>query len=686
MNYMDKYKTIGNNSNNYFDNQPPEQKIESKIGIKDIGQTVTEGSRFGTLIKTSMDAIKKGTSQIELQLGMGGGAENVGAESYGNEARQALREVARANQINFSSVHAPTQIGNLSGFDQRQNNFSDEIRASSIDEIKKAIKFAADVGGKAVVVHTGEFQRDMSEAQWNREIGDGEDKVHEFLSYPSEKEQQVHYLVDKRTGKLITDVKKNQVVYEPVYKTLEGNDHIFVDRDGNPIAHDEYDKRVPLLNEDKTGVKVERRDFEYYRKLADEYNKNFLKNGKPKKTAAQMFIESKLHNQIMQNQGWANYRNEDVTQTNALLEQIDKDIEFVEKNNIDNLSEEQKISYLSSQKYIDLNDEDMKKIKNNTPIREILKDRYDKFLKKRDYSMDMNSSYETSAKETQETIKNIMSVENYAKEKSLNSYAELGLYAMEESSRKDVKDSVFVAPENIFPEMGYGSHPEELIELVEDARNRMIKFLTNKKIEDPNGSVDENGNIKMINNPYYQGINEKEAEKKAKEHIKATLDTQHAGMWWKHFQPLHGETTEQRKKRFDEWYLKMIDKMHEKDIIGNIHLVDAIGGGHHHLPAGQGNLPVVKAMEKLKEKGFKGSINSEAHGEEALFGPGRMLTKTWEAFNSPISFSDYGISAPTPAFGDVSGFYGNHIQSPYFAFGSYVPSNDWRLWSEVPFE
>jgi sugar phosphate isomerase/epimerase len=686
---LPKKADYSDNSLNYFDNPSPEQKIESKIGIRDIGQTVTEGSRFGTLIKTSMDAIKKGTSQMELQLGMGGGAEAVGAESYGNEAREALREIARANQIEFTSVHAPTQIGNLSGFDQRQNNFSDEIRASSLDEIKKAIRFAADVGGKAVVVHTGEFQRDMSEAKWNREIDDKGNTVHEFLSFPSEKTQQVHYLVDKRTGKLITDVKKNQVVYEPRFRTLEGDDNVFVDRDGNPIAFDDYENRVPILNKDKTGFEVERRDFSYFQKVAENHNKNIEDKSKHK-TAAQMFIESRLQNQILQSKGHAKYYSQHLKEFTKQKDELSKQIDFVKNNNLDGLTNEQKISYLASNGILKTNDPEyddyLKLIEENKPLSEIIKKKINDIDSEEKRIFEMNSSYSSSAKETEETIKNISTVENYAKEQSLKSYAELGIYAMEESNRKDVNNPVFVAPENIFPEMGYGSHPEELIELVKTARGKMIEFLTEKKINDPNGTVDENGNPIKINNPYYQGINKSQAEKEAKEHIKATLDTQHLGMWWKHFQPLHGETTDQRKKRFDDWYMKMVEKMQKEDIIGNIHLVDAMGAGHHHLPAGQGNLPVVKAIEFLKEKGFKGSINSEAHGEEGMFGAGRMLTKTWEAFNSPISFSNYGISSPTPSWGDVSGFYGRHVQSPYFIFGSYVPSNDWRLWSEVPFE
>ena len=39
----------------------------------------------------------------------------------------------------------------------------------SLDELKRAIKFASDVGqGGPVVVHTGEFSRPIVDAAWNQ--------------------------------------------------------------------------------------------------------------------------------------------------------------------------------------------------------------------------------------------------------------------------------------------------------------------------------------------------------------------------------------------------------------------------------------------------------------------------------------------------------------------------------------
>jgi hypothetical protein len=129
----------------------------------------------------------------------------------------------------------------------------------------------------------------------------------------------------------------------------------------------------------------------------------------------------------------------------------------------------------------------------------------------------------------------------------------------------------------------------------------------------------------------------------------------------------------------------VVYKLEKEDIIGHIHVVDAIGAGHQHLPAGQGNLPIKKALEYLKGKDYKGTMISEAYGEDATHGQGRILTETWRHFGSPIRSSGYAMGAPG-RWPDVQWSYFNKMRQPYFVFGSYSPSNDWQLWSQVPFE
>lgn len=682
--------------------QPAQPNIESPISIKDIGQSVTEGSRFGSLVQTSQQAIKFGTQKIEMALGMGGGHEQVGAENYGNDARQALRELSRANQVEFVSTHSPTQVGNLSGFNPQQGSFSEHQRQEGLEEVKKAIKFAGDVAqGGAVVVHTGEHWRDMSDQKWSKDnISVEEDKLtpaqkkyvrdkqfREFKSYPSEDADATHYLVDRRTGKLIQDVKKNVRLYEPAYKhkyDKKGNWY-YVDKDDNPIKPwDVFEKGVPLDDKESgSGVKVEAWKWDDFEKMADAYREE---NNEPI-TAAQMYMRARLHSQKKQSKGMGYYHSRGYEQVQEQINKANERLKNLERADEDNISEEEKISMLTNiQNEFGTGSEEINKaIREGKKPSEFLKNDILGTLNRRREEMEaLSTHYKTSEREVDENMNNILSVDQYAQNKSINSYAELGITAMEESQRPEVKKPIFVAPENIFPEMGYASHPDEIISLVQRSRDRMIDMLTKEKIEDPSGALDEDGNPREIINPYYKGISKKKAEEEAKEHIKMTLDTQHLGMWWKHFQPLPGETYDQRKERFNKWYKKMVQKLHDKEVIGHVHLVDSMGSGHNHLPAGQGNLPVYEAIEYLQSKGYKGTIISEAHGEEANFGQGRIVSETWKHFGSPIK--SYGAGGPNPSFGSVKSGYFSNVQSPYFIFGGYVPSNEWKLWSEVPFE
>jgi len=77
---------------------------------------------------------------------------------------------------------------------------------------------------------------------------------------------------------------------------------------------------------------------------------------------------------------------------------------------------------------------------------------------------------------------------------------------------------------------------------------------------------------------------------------------------------------------------------------------------------------------------------SEGYGEDSLFGAGRQMTETWRAFGSPIFRGDWGGGGAPQRWTDVQHGYFRQMQSPYFIFGAYSPSNDWQLWSQVPLE
>jgi len=663
------------------------------IGIKELGMSVTEGSRFGSLVQTASQAIRLGAGSIELATIQGGG-EPGGAEGYGHEARQALRELARANSISYTSVHTPQNtVGNLSGYNYQERGFNDEFRHRSMEEVKKAITFAADVNAGAVVVHTGEALRDMSTAPWNREIRPG---VKEFLSYEEEPGRQVLYMVDDRTGKLVTEVRKSQVVFEPKFKKAfnpETGYEEYVDKDGkflNERNEEDLFRRVPIWNKEQVRFETDRRDWHYFVDLAKRWNDRYPRKDNAGKenpwSPEELFFRKQMETQMLQARGSSLFHGQRYDDYLKERKEILKLIEYYKKIEATVppeeawkiMIEEGKVKGYSGGLVAQMAGKERKLP--TQVLKEALED-VDRSIK---YTNEASSAADAQADQYAETIKHVLPVHKYAKEKTSMSYAQAGIMAMEETKLKKTKRDVFVAPENLFPEMGYGTHPDELIELVTDGRKKMVELLTKKQIPSFREERDEHGNLKMVTNPYYRGMSEQEAKKIADRHIKATFDTQHLGMWWAHFQPLQGETVDQRKKRFDKWYQDQVVKLEKSGIIGHIHAVDAFGAGHHHLPIGEGNLPVKWTLEYLKSKGYKGTMISEGW-EENRIDPGRQLTASWRHLGTNIS-SGFAVGAPSRSWQDVQFGYFTQMQSPYFIFGSYSPSNDWQLWSQVPLE
>lgn len=674
------------------------------IRTGELGMSVTEGSRFGSLIQTATEAVRQGVKSIELATIQGGG-EPGGVESYGWEARQALRELAKANSVYFSSIHTPANtVGNLSGFNYQERGFNDEFRHRSLEEVKKSIVFAADVGAGAVVVHTGEAQRDMSMANWNREIAPG---VKQFLSFDEEPGRQVLYMVDDRSGRLITEVRKSQLIYEPKFKMLKDQNGVdrYVDKDGNILDDKNMEdlfKRVPIWNSERTKFESEARTWDYFVNLSSRWNKEFQRKdphtGKVVEwTPEEMFFRKQIEAQILSSRGNSLYHGreyDNMIHDRQKLLSAQKYYQKVEDQLKEKAPEEMyKLQQMMAGMRSHWGREAQRFIPEEKKLpTEIIKQALRDIDLQMKYTHEASATADSRADEMEETLRHVQPVARYAKEKTSWSYAEAAILAMEQTKKNPhAKRDVFLAPENIFPEMGFGSHPQELIELVQDARTKMVQLLTAKQIPNPHEIryVDPNTKeqkLKMIANPYYTGMNQHEAEEYAKRHIKATLDTQHLGMWWKHFQPLPGETVDQRRDRFNKWYGEQVDQLVKADVLGHIHAVDAMGGGHHHLPIGQGNLPVKWALERLKKSGFKGTMVSEGWEEDARFGKGRQISVSWRNLGSPFVGKGYSVSAPSNAWSDVRDSYFRSMQSPYFVFGAYAPSNDWQLWTQVPME
>ena len=105
--------------------------------------------------------IRQGAQAVELGfIGTGKGSAGQGnftPGTVGIPEREAIRDIAKVNDVKISSVHASMKIQGLAGFDGRQG-FSEAKRAMDMEEVKRTIDFAGDVtDGGAIVVHTGEF-------------------------------------------------------------------------------------------------------------------------------------------------------------------------------------------------------------------------------------------------------------------------------------------------------------------------------------------------------------------------------------------------------------------------------------------------------------------------------------------------------------------------------------------------
>ncbi len=680
------------------------------ITTSEFGQTVSEGGRQGTLIQSATAAIRAGVGTIELSTSMGGGQEPyVGAEAYGKEARQALREMAEVNKVQLVSVHTPTQIGNLSGL--TQEGFKDEYRLSGIEEVKKAINFAVDVNrGGAIVVHTGEYQRPISDQEWaKRKNPDGTqmkdqegNPIYEFVGYQEEPGRAVYYMVDDRDGRIISSVRKNQEVYEPVYITakdrgltgkrdpktgyvFEGDDYV----DMNDHYIDETDpdslfNRVPVWNSEKSNFETVKRNWDYFENKSKKWNKKYPDQ---EKTTEDMFYKTQMEEQIHQARGMSLYHAQRYEEERRDLEKMRKAKVFYDKLEGATSEEEKwKLKREFSSYALHLVPPDIK-----LPS-EYLKEKIKQYEHHLRHTHESSASADARAETLKDSLRHVKPVSQYAMEQSMKSYAEAGIFAMQQTDSNKLKKDIFVAPENIWPEMGYGAHPEELIELVSNARKEMVHYLTSPQIKDPHGRRDKDGNLIIIKNEWYRpGINKEQAWNEAQQHIKATFDTQHLGMWRKHFLPKHlpgkgrMENKEETDKRFNKWYMEQVEKLEESGIIGHLHVVDSMGSTHAHLPAGQGAFPVIDAIRYLKEKGYTGTMASEGFAEE-VYGPGRIITAPWRAMGAPIT-GGYGIPPVSSArWSDVQHGYFGRTQPPMFIFGAYSPSNEWQLWSEVPME
>jgi hypothetical protein len=569
--------------------------------------------------KKALDQLKskmfEGASAVEIGfMGAGKGSYGQGQttpEMHGREEREAIRQMAKINEVNLST-HASIAVGNLSGLDIQNSRFSPEMKQNNINEIKRTIDFAADTTqGGPVVVHTGEFPREIYE------IGE------KFEAYPEEVKKAPVYLVDKRDGRLMP-LRRDIEVPEPKMK----NGEYVRDKDGL--------------------IEFEPQKFEYFEKKAKE------KNEDPGVYFYKEYLKKSYDMNRSEQERWGFHAQEIGDELKVLKKEREECKKFISLADNKDYAKRIYIKRLKDAKILseaqEIKDPEKYKEYLNDPEK-VLNETIEKLEKSYKSYDDVSLSHGRQAAETQQMMDNIIPVKQYGVKESADAVAQLGVYAYKKEKDANLKKPLFIAPENIFPEGGYGSSPKELKELILESRKSMTERLVKQ-----------------------EHMSEEEAKRIAKDHVKATFDIGHAYTWKKFFKG--------SEKEFNQWLKNQVDELTEDGIIGHVHLSDNFGYHDEHLEPGQGSVPIQDFVKHMQLKDYKGQFIVE-WGAQSPEESWRVMTEAWRVLGSPI----YRIDTTSMSWTDIEHSYITPRASPNYLVGEgIVPSKDWTLWSETQLE
>lgn len=612
----------------YYHSMDREYNAEALMPLREIGVSIMATK---DAIQPLIAKIREGASKVEIGfMGRGKGSifgGQITPESVDSQQREAIRQLAKVNRVDLST-HATVATGGFAGLGQR--GFDEAVRQDNINEIKRAVDFAADTAeGGAVTLHADEFPRPLFDIEKRDDV--------EFLAHPHEKEQASFYLVDSETGDIIKSVQKNVPLHLPVTEK---------DDDGKEIL-DEFKQPIPIYDPEKKEFKLEKVEWDKIVELTEKHNEN---NPDDQLTPEKMYYKKQVQSKMQQLQGERLWHMQDYKHLTEQKERIAQDVKMhkkLESGMTEEQQEEYKKSYSDSEGLI-------------RPIRKLPSERLDEELSKIKHQLariqQSAVSYQEQLQDYEEQMDRIVPIKEYAVEKSADSIAQAGAYAYEIEQEKglnqDGKKPLFISPENLFPEK-YGSHPQELKELIMKSRERMAEML---KQEHP-------------------GLSSSKAKHIAQDHIKATIDVGHLNTWRKFFQKEEGESISDANDRFKDWLLDQMDDLNENKIVGHLHITDNFGYHDEHLTPGMGSAPIKEFVEKMKKAGVRDMVvepgaQDPAKQYEALYGG-------WKLFGHSI----YGISAPGKKkldWGAVEHSYFGQNNPPYFLFGEMALSEEYR--------
>ncbi len=690
------------------------------LGVKDIGMSVPMGISAAN-VAGIYSKIRMGAGNIEIQFpGYRTGSRNAQTpEMLGEDQRQAIRELSLANEVKFTT-HASFQLMGMMGRDER-GNFSVYNATQDLFELKRAIDFQADLGGGSVVIHSGEFERPMTDMYLDDETGrlnlarDPSGRLLFRQAHVQEVDAQFT-LLDDRTSAKIETVQKDRLVAHPDWRRAKddywGYDNLdkpesqkqkilikkgdYIDYQNKKII-DPYDPsrgRVPEFDEQKRIFKVRLKSFEDFRKESEEYNKYFeeKKRRKPnyyeKMYPEEAYVRATLDAQEGIARGWSlqfSARAQIWVKAINKLEEAKKFYEQLDKS----VPDDEKWKILREDRELLEATGGFAPGEFKHPLELINKRLFD-VTRNLEYERSTAASQEQQAQDTHETKDHIVTPIKRLERHGARLYAEAGVHALRKT--KDPNNPVTVAVEHIFPER-FGGHLEELKWIIKKSRERMVDLLTKPEIEygaslAPEAITPEKLKEGIMQpNPYYMGVSKEEARQLAERHIKATLDTGHINLWRKYWQDDPHLTREQNDEDFKRWVLNQVESLAKEKMIGNVHLADNYGYHDDHLAPGQGNSPVREIMAILQKYGYDKAVTVEPGADASTdLSDFHGLMKTWRFFGSPVYGIGFGGPRVPQTWSDVQYSFFGQNKPPYYVFGPYAPSNDWTLWSAVPLE
>lgn len=631
---------------------------ESIIPMEKVGASTNPFQHQTEALKAR---IFHGASRIEFSFfGQGkSNKEQPSPESFGRREREDMRALAEFNKVK-TTTHATVGITGLSGY--HQNSFNDDVKKNAIDELKRAIDFASEAStGGAVVFHTGEAPRSMYSRWKNGEA--------QFWKNPEEKKEEEHYLVDPISQQVIARIKENEEVAFPIIDRDKNGNMIYLkDENGNDVVDDILGEKIPQYKIVDGNIQTEIKTFEQFRKAEENkiisHNKNI--NEQDQKKIIKDFFRAQQMKELLYMVGQAKGFERNYTHG---LEQRDKIIKALNfyKELKENIPEEDWWKYKETirehQAFIPGDAKD--------PVK-YLKEQLQENEKNIGYGREVALSGRRQAKETLRKIERSLLVEDYAHKRAVESMEDAAMYALEQTEKRIrlgdkliEKNPLYISPESVQPE-SYGSHPDELKVLVQDARKNMSEKLQQ-----------------------IRGYSKKKADDTAKNHIRATLDIGHMNIWKRHFIKKENESQEHYDKRFKSWVLDKSKDLVDNEIVGHVHLNDNYGYHDEHLTIGDGNAPIKEFLEIMKNGNVDDFIV-----EAGSFNPLTALPDSLALMGSSVySIFRPGISEQTWSDGILqSGFhqtYFGRTEGPRYIMGDYSPSEDFKgspFYTGVPLE